>query len=155
MNWNGYVSELSVLPIFLVLILPWWMMSFCPVSFSLFPYIFLWKGRKFQLLGFVLFLKADLLLPFFSCCLVAPCFVSASSQPVARQDGRLCSAGADDCSTLSFQRWTSSDSPGQTNMQAAKLSSGSASFPHTSSHLCSPSSYQEPTGILMLSTRFL
>lgn len=45
--------------------------------------------------------------------------------------------------------------PGQTNMQAAKPSSGSASFPHTSSHLCSPSSYQEPMGILMLSIRFL
>lgn len=76
------MRELSVLLFCLVLILPRWMTSFCSVSFGLFPYVFLWKGRKFLFLQF--FFKgrplASFLLVLFSSSLFCFCIKPACCQ---------------------------------------------------------------------------
>lgn len=118
---------------------------------DVFLFSFLWSIplrlplKREEISVLAIFWKADLLLPFFSCCLVAPYFVSASSQPVARQEEeKLCSAGAEDGSTLSLQRWASSDSPGankHADSQALFWVCILATLPPTSAHLL-------PTGSL-------
>lgn len=153
MNWNEYMRELSVLLFCLVLILPRWMTSFCSVSFGLFPYVFLWKGRKFLFLQF--FFKgrplASFLLVLFSSSLFCFCIKPACCQ--AGWEAVLCRCWGWQYLILTKMSQLRQPRGKQTRRQPSSLL-GLHPF-HTSSHLCSPSSYREPTGILLLSTHFL